>query len=198
MHNKQLILPNTVIKKNIMKTNVFVTFFLHLLVLLVASTSHQALADETNENKQYDELMPYFYAAARTGDNDVITEFLNAGLPVDIKNEKGYTALMIATYNGQQVIVDKLIKSGANVCAQDNKGNTALMAAVFRGEFSIAKTLMSENCDENQQNKAGQTAVMYATLFGREDLRALLIERGADINLQDNSGNSATTIEQIK
>lgn len=153
-------------------------------------------ANPDNEAQSYDTLLPYFYAAARTGDNEVITEFLNAGLPIDIKNKKGYTALMIATYHGRKKIVNSLIKQGANVCMQDNRGNTALMAAVFRGEFSIAKTLMSEDCDSDQQNKAGQTAVMYATLFGRKALRDLLVNRGADLNLQDNSGHSAISIEQ--
>ncbi|MEL0660010.1 ankyrin repeat domain-containing protein [Psychromonas arctica] len=191
---KSLISNNRTTKKN----GLLATFF-PLFVLAITSpfTFANANADEANQEKAYEQLIPYYYAAARTGDNEVISEFLNAGLPIDVKNHKGYTALMIATYNGQKNVVNTLIKEGANVCAQDNRGNTALMAAVFRGEFSIAKTLMSEDCDENQQNKAGQTAVMYASLFGREELRELLVERGADINLQDNSGNSATTIEQL-
>jgi len=182
---------------NLSKLNWMRNHFLHLFTLFIAAMSFQSTASEITEQQVYKELMPYFYAAARTGDNEVITEFLNAGLPIDIKNPKGYTALMIATYNGKKSTVNTLISQGANVCAQDNRGNTALMAAVFRGELSIAKTLMLEDCDENQQNKAGQTAVMYASLFGREALRTLLIERGADINLQDNSGNSAATIEQL-
>ena len=188
---KQLTFTQQRINKNWLSST-----FTHVFMLIVASTFTSALADEINESTQYDTLMPYYYAAARTGDNEIISEFLNSGLPVDIKNHKGYTALMIATYNGQKSIVDTLINHGANVCAQDNKGNTALMAAVFRGEISIARTLMSEDCDENQQNKAGQTAVMYASLFGQETLRTLLIERGADISLEDNSGNSASSIEQ--
>ncbi|MGJ8582366.1 MAG: ankyrin repeat domain-containing protein [Psychromonas sp.] len=180
----------------ITKTNwVFATIF-PLFLLTMASSFNDVKAEEAVQSATYTDLMPYYYAAARTGDNEVISEFLNAGLPVDIKNHKGYTALMIATYNGQARIVHSLIAQGANVCAQDNRGNTALMAAVFRGELSIAKSLMSEECDENQQNNAGQTAVMFATLFGREELRALLIERGANISLEDNSGNSAVSIKQ--
>jgi len=189
---KSLMSNNKTTTKNWLLVTAFPIF-----VLMITSPFNMANADQANQEKAYEQLIPYYYAAARTGDNEVISEFLNAGLPIDVKNHKGYTALMIATYNGQKNVVNTLIKEGANVCAQDNRGNTALMAAVFRGEFSIAKTLMSEDCDENQQNKAGQTAVMYASLFGREELRELLIERGADINLQDKSGNSAITIEQL-
>ena len=196
---KSLTLDNKIVKENWL---IAAAFFVVLPLFLLASTSpfNLASADEpvNKEQKAYDKLVPYYYAAARTGDEEVISEFLSAGLPIDVKNQKGYTALMIATYNGQKSIVNTLIEKGANVCAQDNRGNTSLMAAIFRGEFSIAKTLMSEDCDENQQNKAGQTAVMYASLFGRDELKKLLIERGADIELQDNSGNSATSIEKIR
>lgn len=178
-------------------THLTFNFFASIFTLLTLLVPFKIMAAESDNESLYKELMPYYYAAARTGDNEVITEFINAGLPINIKNEKGYTALMIATYNGQKEIVNTLINQGANVCAQDNKGNTALMAAVFRGEFNIAKTLMAEDCDENQQNKAGQTAVMYASLFGREALRELLVDRGADINLQDKSGNSASSIEKL-
>ncbi|QFI37422.1 ankyrin repeat domain-containing protein [Moritella marina ATCC 15381] len=166
---------------------------LPVLSLLVIINLH---ASELTVHEGYDELTPYYHAAARTGDDEVVIEFLNAGLPIDIKNHKGYTALMIATYNGNRSIVNTLIKRGTDVCAEDNKGNTALMAAIFRAEFTIAKMLLKSDCDANQQNKAGQTAVMYATLFGRKELRSLLIKRGADVLLKDNSGNSADSIQE--
>jgi len=177
------------------KINWVLTTLIPVFLLATISPFSYAEVNATSPNTAYQDLMPYYYAAARTGDNEVITEFLNAGLPIDVKSHKGYTALMIATYNGQKSVVNKLIENGANVCAQDNRGNTALMAAVFRGELSIAKTLMLKDCDEDQQNKAGQTAIMFATLFGREELRTLLIERGANISLEDKSGNSAISIE---
>ncbi len=168
----------------------------YLLIPVVFLFSIMSLsANELSDNAEYNTLLPYFYAAARTGDDEVVNEFLNAGLPIDVKNNKGYTALMIATYNGKTSIVNTLIKRGANVCAKDHRGNTALMAAIFRAEFKIANTLMKSDCDTNQQNNAGQTAVMYATLFGRDELKNLLIARGADVELQDKSGNSAKTIQ---
>lgn len=162
--------------------------------VLATTASANVTANNDSNAELYKELIPYYYAAARTGDDEVITEFLKAGLPIDVKNSKGYTALMIATYHGRASAVNALLASGANVCAEDNKGNTALMAAIFKGEFRIAKQLITTDCDTNHQNKAGQTAVMYATLFGRKELTKVLIERGADVTLQDFSGNSATTL----
>jgi ankyrin repeat protein len=152
----------------------------------------------SDQKKQWQELMQYFFAAARLGDAAVIDEFVNAGFPIDIKNMKGYTALMISSYNGRPETVNKLLTLGANACAEDKRGNTAVMAAIFRGEFSIAKRLIEADCNENHQNNAGQTPLMYASLFGREELKILLIDRGADKNKADKSGNTAASISNLK
>jgi ankyrin repeat protein len=125
-------------------------------------------------SKDYKILSPYYYAAARTGDIEVVSKFLAAGFPVNVKDEKGYTALMIATYHGRTEMVNQLLSVGANVCAQDNRGNTALMAAIFRGEFRIAKRLLSFDCDAAQLNNAGQSARDFSVVFGREEIEALL------------------------
>lgn len=152
----------------------------------------------SDQKNQWQELMKYFFAAARLGDTAVIDEFVNAGFPIDIKNMKGYTALMISSYNGRPKAVNKLLTLGANACSEDKRGNTAVMAAIFRGEFSIAKRLIAADCNENHQNNAGQTPLMYASLFGREELKALLIDRGADENQADKSGNTAASISNLK
>ena len=116
-----------------------------ILVLLFAySVFAPASAAETKvkEAVSYRQLIPYYYAAARTGDEVVIREFLKAGFPVNLKNDKGYTALMIATYHGRANTVKALITLGADVCARDNKGNSALMAAIFKGEITDRKSVV--------------------------------------------------------
>ena len=50
-----------------------------------------------------------FLAAAKTGNQDVINEFLNNGFPVDICHAQGYTALIMAAYYGQQQTVSTLL-----------------------------------------------------------------------------------------
>ena len=161
---------------------------------VIYSTLASSTELETN-NSNANSLLPYYFSAARIGDNEVIKTFVEAGLPVDITNEKGYTALMIATYNGQHAAVKQLLAFNANACAEDKRGNTALMAAIFKGELAIGKTLLTADCNENHQNNTGQTPLMYASLFGREKIQQLLIERGADIDLRDHAGNSASSIE---
>lgn len=169
-----------------------------LFIISVLLMSQYSLAEKNDQEKQWQKLTQYFFAAARLGDTAIINEFVNAGFPIDIKNRKGYTALMISSYNGRLEAVNKLLTLGANACAEDNRGNTAVMAAIFKGEFSIAKRLIAADCNENHQNNAGQTPLMYASLFGREELKALLIDQGADENQADNSGNTAASISNLK
>lgn len=126
-------------------------------------------------------LGPYYFAAARVGDGEVLQEFLRAGFPVNLQNAQSYTALMIAAYNGQPQVVDLLLDAGADACIEDKRGNTALMGAIVKGELRIARRLLEADCDPNHQNRAGQTPAMYATVFGRGELLQALQRRGATL-----------------
>ncbi|MDP5208845.1 ankyrin repeat domain-containing protein [Microbulbifer sp. 2205BS26-8] len=137
-----------------------------------------AFAQEpADKDAGFAELSRYYFAAARIGDTEVLREFSQAGFPLDLKNPKGYTALMIATYNGNEPAVDYLLERGADACVEDRRGNTALMAAIFRGEFSIARTLLKQDCDAARTNKAGHSAEDFARVFGRERVVQLLQQR---------------------
>ncbi|WP_226647082.1 ankyrin repeat domain-containing protein [Microbulbifer variabilis] len=148
---------------------------LFAIVLLAQGLTLMAQAGEPEKNdSDFTELSQYFFAAARVGDTEVSREFSQAGFPLDIRNPKGYTALMIATYHGNTEGVNYLLQKGANACAQDRRGNTALMAAIFRGEFALARTLLKSDCDTQQVNKAGHTAEDFARVFGRDQVVQLL------------------------
>lgn len=114
------------------------------------------------------ELIDIFFAASKTGNNDVIHEFLKHGFPVDARNIDGYTPLMMAAYYGQQETVTRLLAAGADRCARDKKGNTALMGAIFKFEWSIAKQLRRVDCDANAQQTGQKTAAEFAQVIGQE------------------------------
>ncbi|MCF6338719.1 MAG: ankyrin repeat domain-containing protein [Gammaproteobacteria bacterium] len=140
-----------------------------ILLLLMLMTSANTWASQSGEfSSPEEELKAYFFAAARSNDVVVLKEFIEAGFPVDIVNNKGYTALMVATYHGHTEAFNYLVSQKANTCAADMRGNTVLMAAIFRGEFSLAKKLMSYECNPDHENNAGMTAAGFAKMFGRE------------------------------
>lgn len=140
------------------------------------------------------QLQTYFFDAARQGRSDMLQEFIAAGYDLNTRDGKGYTALILAAYNGHPAAVELLIKAGADACAADQRGNTALMGAIFKGELSIARRLIQTECSANQANRVGQTPAMYAALFGRVELLDALKAKGADLRAQDIDGNTAEAL----
>lgn len=114
------------------------------------------------------ELIDLFFAAAKIGNSEVINEFLKHGFPVDVRNQDGYTPLMMATYYGHQDIVTALLAKGADRCARDKRGNTALMGALFKMEFAIAKQLRQVDCDAQAKKTGQKTTAEFAKVIGQE------------------------------
>ena len=144
------------------------------VALGLAAVQTQAQTPATSAAQQQ-EVIDLFFAAARTGNSEVINEFLKYGFPVDVRNKDGYTPLMMATYYGHQDIVTSLLNKGADRCLRDNKGNTALMGAIFKLEWSIAKQLKSVDCDANAKKTGQKTVAEFAKVIGQEEkLKKLL------------------------
>ena len=144
------------------------SLILALLAFSPMTLQAQPTATSSVSAQAQQELIDLYFAAARTGQHDVIAEFLKNGFPVDIRNKDGYTALMMAAYYGHQNIVTTLLKQGAERCARDNKGNTALMGAIFKLEWSIAKQLRQVDCDANAKQTGQKTTEEFAKVIGQD------------------------------
>jgi len=117
-------------------------------------------------------LIDYFFDAAKIGETEVLTEYLNKGFPVDQRNNQSYTALMMATYYGNKEAVEILLNHGANACLKDKRGHTAMMGAIVKAEWGIARQLYEEDC--RQAHSTGKTLEQFAAVFGQtEKLKAL-------------------------
>jgi uncharacterized protein len=155
------------------------------------STSVTQNATEAAASALEQQIRDYFFDAARTGNIPMLEEFIASKYDLNGRDEKGYTALILAAYHGNDDAVKLLIGAGADPCAADARGNTALMGAIFKGEVGIARQLLEAKCNPDQRNAAGQTAAMYAALFGRIEIMQGLKEQGADLQTEDSDGNSA-------
>ena len=116
-----------------------------------------------------DHIKEIFFDAARQGRDDLLDGLIKSGMKPDERDPNGYTALILAAYNGKAATVDFLIQKGANPCATDAKGNSSLMGVAFKGESGIAQRLIAAHCDVNARNNAGQTALMMAVRSARTD-----------------------------
>jgi ankyrin repeat protein len=169
-----------------------------LLLCITAGVAHASPSD-TQAGPAADtqaQLRELFFQAARDGRQDMLNEFITARFDLNVQDEKGYTALILAAYHGQQPAVTLLLNAGADPCAKDLRGNTALMGAIFKGELGIARQLVDADCAPDERNNAGQTAAMYAALFHRKDVLDALAAKGADLNATDAMGNRVQNLER--
>ena len=147
------------------------------LLLLSLILLSAMVRSEEQPSDPLDQLTAYFFAAARTGDVIVLNEFLQQGFPVDQRNKQSYTALMVATYAGQQTAVELLLKQGANACLRDKRGHTAMMGAIVKAEWTIGKILYPIDCNEDSSidakapvtDKEKMTVAQFAEVFGQSE-----------------------------
>lgn len=133
----------------------------------------------------------YLLAAARAGETDLVAGLVKAGTPVEARDARGFSPLILAAYHGHTETVRALLAAGADACAGDNNGNTALMGAAFKGYADIVGMLNQQPCAVDQGNRFGQTALMFASLFGRKEVVEQLRQKGASAEVRDGSGRSA-------
>eukprot|EP01041_Mallomonas_annulata_P007182 gene7182-14635_t len=98
---------------------------------------------------------------------DIAGKLLSSVEPIDRKNEKGETALMLACKNSCEKagIVKELLKAGALVDETDNRGRTALMLACRNGHEEKVETLLEFKADVNLRERKDKNSVYRSALW---------------------------------
>ncbi len=116
------------------------------------------------------EIAQRVFDAARAGDVDTLTAYLDAGVPVNLATGTGDTLVMLAAYHGHAPAVRLLAGRGADVNRLNARGQSPVAGAIFKGEDEVVRVLAAVGADP----RAGHpTAVDAAALFGREDYLSL-------------------------
>jgi ankyrin repeat protein len=108
---------------------------------------------------------------ARNGDAEVLAEYVDAGVPVNLTNSAGDTLLILAAYHRHTDLVKALLERGADHARVNDKGQTALAAAVFRQDHGIVSDLLRAGADPRLGSRS---AVAVATFFDLPEMLALL------------------------
>ncbi len=119
---------------------------------------------------------------ASEGNFALVKRSLENRAEVDIKNEEGETALILAAWYGSPEIVSLLLENGANVNAQDKDGYTAIAKAASLGvgrHYEITEILIQASANVNIKTKEGKSPFLLAILNGHTDLGNVLKEAGA-------------------
>ena len=94
---------------------------------------------------------------------------------VNLKDDKGYTALIVAAETGTTGIIDYLLKHGAHINYQVPPHlYTPLIIAVRAGRKDLVKYLLDSGADANSADAQGKTALWHAQEHKQQDIINLL------------------------
>ncbi len=142
------------------------------------------IAKGQDVNQKNEEGVPLIVIAAYQADPEIVNKLIKAGADVNAKTDdktlanlyfddaankptnpvklEGFTALIVASAQGNLENVKALLAAGADVNAVSAKDISALIAASGQGHLEIVKTLLEAGADKNQKTKFGFTALKAA------------------------------------
>lgn len=119
------------------------------------------------------EVIEGTFDLAREGRTGPLGEMIDAGVPIDVRNPRGDTVLIVATYAEQEHTVADLVRRGADLNALNASGQTAISCAVFRKNETLLRLLLEAGADPD----AGPlSAVAITEQFALPEMRAILDE----------------------
>src|SRR3984957_5049767 len=128
---------------------------------------------------------------ARSGDAATLDALLHKGLPPNLRNEKGDTLVMLASYHGHADAVRVLLEHKADPDLRNDNGQTPIAGAAFKGFKPVIEVLLAHGADVEGASPEGRTALMIAAMFNRVEMVDFLIEHGANPDARDANGFTA-------
>ena len=81
-----------------------------------------------------------------------------------LRQDRGYTPLLRAAYNGDEAVVRLLLEAGAAKEAKDKYGNTPLIWAAENGREAIVPLLLEAGADKEAKDKDGGTPLILSLI----------------------------------
>lgn len=144
------------------------------------------------------EAIQQLFQLVRSSDAERMRGLFEKGFDApNIRDGKGNTLLMLASYNGQLEMTRVLLENGGDPQLANDMGQIPLAGAAFKGNLEMAKLLIEYNADVNARMPDGKTPLMFAAMFNRLEIIDLLLEKGADASLQSADGSTAQKMAQM-
>ena len=112
----------------------------------------------------------------------MIKLLLENGAYVDMPENAGWSALMIASQNDHTAVVKLLLENGAYIDMRQNAGWSALAIASENGYSEVVKLLIEKGAQVNMQSNNGLSSLYVASQNGHTEVIKLLLEKGAQVN----------------
>ncbi len=148
-------------------------------------------------NDETYEMIQQLFQLVRSSDAARMRGLFERGFDApNIRDGKGNTLLMLASYNGQLEMTRVLLENGGDPQLANDMGQIPLAGAAFKGDTKMAELLIEHGAEVNARMADGKTPLMFAAMFNRTEIIDLLLENGADISLQTNDGLTAQSLAQ--
>lgn len=128
-------------------------------------------------NTKYNEVYPIF-AAARNDNTNLIQMLIDKGAYLNVNDNEGYTALMIAAQEGFAQTAEFLINKGANINAETNNGHTALSIAIQYDHKDVVDVLLKHNPKKTGYSSKAHAPVNTAKTLNKPEYRKMLKQYG--------------------
>lgn len=128
----------------------------------------------------------------KQGQNTNVQLLLSRGADVNVQNELGQTALMVAASFGHEHITRTLLEYGAEIHASCQAGQTALNVAAIRGHERVVRMLVASGARVNEGKDIGKLALAQAAAYGQDRIVQFLLDSGADVDAF--GGNDETAL----
>jgi len=107
------------------------------------------------------------FGLVRSGDDASLRAMVEKGLPVNFRNEKGDSLIMLASYHGHLDTCRVLLQAGADPNVPNDQGQTPLAGAAYKGFVEIAELLLAHGANIEGASPDGKTPLMMAAMFNR-------------------------------
>ncbi|WMJ69505.1 ankyrin repeat domain-containing protein [Stenotrophomonas sp. 24(2023)] len=121
-------------------------------------------------------------AAASLGDARAVHEALQAGAPIDARDARGRTALLLATHGNHVDAARVLVQAGADVNAKDAIQDSPYLYAGARGLDAILELTLQHGADLASTNRYGGTALIPAAERGHVRTVQRLLQAGVAVD----------------
>ncbi len=136
------------------------------------------------------------FTLVRTGDATSLEPMVAQGLPVNFRNDKGDSLIMLACYHGHLDTARILLGAGADPNVANDQGQTPLAGVAYKGYLEIAQLLLEHGAHVEGASPDGKTPLMMAAMFNRPAIVELFLAHGAALHAVDSRGMTALTLAQ--
>ncbi|KAG9282716.1 ankyrin-3-like [Astyanax mexicanus] len=137
------------------------------------------------------ELKTILFKAVKRNLDGVVAALIEIGIDVNVRDDLGYTPLLLATELRNVEVFKMLVSEKAHLDKKLPNQTSALHLAIQSGSMQITQILLNKGMDPNITGPKDQTPLHLSALYNQPTLMALLLRKGAQVDAVTQDGLTA-------